>query len=495
MNDLNKLYKAMLCSWGCVIKPDSRIVLKLGDKEIDVKIDDMFVYLPVSEVLDSKDTMDKVFFHPACENIVSKETEVFKIIRRMAVIHLLELFKKYPIVLLGVAGTGKEKSSWKQHTLDIIEPLRGAKKTVIQEIKDLMERFQVEVDDKGYDNRFIHIKVSRAQGRSSSGSGERVYYKAKPSFPIYNEIVKRLAQSEGESDNQTVELNGRSVSRAALKLMAHLFRSIIPGVVDPDTISSESTTSVASRLIAFCSCYEQVAEQMNRIQNLFRAEFNKLGIYAIDLSWTEQLEELPDIYRQVPAMDYNTNNTQEESAANSNLGALGGILSVNSGAGQQVAVLPQNQQAQLIQQSQIAQPQAGTVLAGFNVTPPPMASGDRWLKYEIDFGSNQVIHHAINTLTNAAVIYYCTKSGTFLQRVENAGAFPGGIPGMPTPGMGALGALGNPMSAMMNPAMLAMMQLNPALAAMSGIQVPTVATTSGQSSVVVDNNNNNNFTW
>jgi hypothetical protein len=492
MNELNKLYKAMLESWGCVIKPDSRIVLRLGGDEVDVKIDDMAVYLPVSEALDSTDSMHKVFFHPACENIVSKETEVFKIIRRMAVIHMLELFKKYPVVLLSIAG-GKEKSKWSQSTLDIINPLTTVKKPVVEEIKKLMARFKVEVDENGQDNRFIHIKVSRTQGRSSTGSGERVYYKAKPSFPIYNEIVKRLSQSEGQADNQTVELNGHSVSRAALKLMAHLFRSIIPAVMDPDSASTESTTSVASRLIAFCTCYEQVAEQMNRIQNLFRAEFNKLGIYPIDLSWTEQLDELPEIWRQIPALDYNTNNTQEESASSS-AGNLGGILAITSSGSNQQAVA-QNPQQQLITQAQIAQPMAGTLVGGFNVTPPVMIGGDRWLRYEIDVGSNQVIHHAINTVTNAAVIYYCTKSGTFLQRVENAGGFPGGIPGMPTPGMGAMGAF-NPMTAMMTPQMLAMMQLNPALAAMTGMAtgVPTTATTAGQSSVTVDNNNSS-YTW
>lgn len=489
MNDLNKLYKAMLMSWGCVIKPDNRIVLKIGDNEVDVKVDDMFVYLPVSETLDSTDSMNKVFFHPACENIVSKETEIFKIIRRMAVIHLLEMFKKFPVVLLSVAG-GKEKPRWSQNVLDIIEPLRASKKTVVQEVKDLMSRFQVEVDDKGQDNRFIHIKVTRAQGRSSTGSGERVYYRAKPSFPIYNEIVKRLAQSEGQSDNQTVELNGRSISRAALKLMAHLFRAILPAVMDPDSVQTESTTSVASRLIAFCTCYEQVAEQMNRVRNLFRAEFDKLGIYPVDLSWTEQLEELPDMWRQIPALDYNTNNTQEESASSSNIGALGGILAVSSGGNQQPAI-HQNPQQQLIQQAQIAQPIAGSVVGGFNVTPPAMLSGDRWLRYEIDVHSNQVIHHAINTMTNAAVVYYCTKSGTFLQRVENQGGFPGGIPGMPTPGMGAMGALGafNPMAAMMTPQMLQMMAMNPAMAAMTGYQAPTTAVTAGQSSVVQDNTN------
>lgn len=500
MNELNKLYKQMVMSWGGAVKPDHRIVLKVGDAEIDIKVDDMFVYLPVSEVLDSTDTMNKVFFHPACENITSKETEIFKIIRRMASIRLLELFKKYPTVLFSVAN-GKEKRNWNQGILDIIEPLKQAKKATVTEVNELMKRFRVEMEESGLDNRFIHLKVSKVQGRSQTGSGERVYYKTKPVFPIYNEIVKRLSQSEGQSDNQTVELNGVSVSRAALKLMAHLFRVVLPAVNDPDSFTFEATNSIAARLVSYCGCFESIAEQLNRIQNLFRADFDKLGIYPIDLSWTEDLERIGEIYNQIPAMDYNTHNTQEEVVShNQSLAGMSGMFSVNSTPTQiqqqlnHHQVQNHNQNYQQQQQNQ----NAGAIIAGFVTTPPPMIAGDRWLRFEIDPVSNQVIHHALNTMTNAPVIYYCTKSGSFLQRIENQGGAVGGIPGLPTPGLGALMGSGlanmNPMAAMM-----AMSGMNPALLALTGnmmgggySQPATTATTS----IVNDGNNNSgSYTW
>ena len=501
MNELNKLYKQMVMSWGGVVKPDYRIVLKVGDAEIDIKVDDMFVYLPVSEVLDSTDTMNKVFFHPACENITSKETEIFKIIRRMATIRLLELFKKYPTVLFSVAG-GKEKRNWNQGILDIIEPLRVAKKATVAEVNELMKRFRVEMEESGLDNRFIHLKVSKVQGRSQSGSGERVYYKTKPVFPIYNEIVKRLSQSEGQADNQTVELNGVSVSRGALKLMAHLFRVVLPAVNDPDNFSFEATNSIAARLVSYCGCFEAIAEQLNRIQNLFRADFDKLGIYPIDLSWTEDLERIGDIYNQIPAMDYNTHNTQEEVVShNQSLAGMTGMFSVNSQPQQ-----PQHQQPQQPYQNNqglthpgYPQPQQQQgVIAGFVTTPPAMLAGDRWLRFEIDPHSNQVIHHALNTMTNVPVVYYCTKGGSFLQRVENQGGAVGGIPGIPTPGMGmGFGGGVNPMMAMMNPALMAMSGMNPALMALmgtgAGYQSP--ATTSTTSIVNDGNNNSGSYTW
>jgi len=492
MNDLNKLYKQMLMTWGCVIKPDHRIVLKLGEEEIPIKVDDMNVYLPVSEVLDSTDTMNKVFFHPACENITSKETEIFKIIRRMAVIRMLELFKKYPVVLIGIAN-GKEKRNWNQGILDIIEPLKGTKKAVIEEVKLLMQRFRVEVDENGVDNRFIHLKVSKVQGRSGTGSGERVYYKTKPLYPIYNEVVKRLSQSEGQGDNQTVELNGYSISRAALKLTAHLFRVILPAVLDPDMYVAEATNSIAARLVSYCGCFEAIAEQLNRIQNLFRADFDKLGIYPIDLNWTEDLERLPEIYNQIPALDYNTHNTQEETAQHSQMmSGMGSMFSVNSS-------VTQPQQHNVNQNNGNQQQTAGAVINGFNTTPPAMMAGDRWIRYEIDYNANQVIHHAINTLTNVPVIYYCTKSGSMMMRTENPGAAVGGIPGIPVPGMGMAG-MGMPGMAnmgMMNPALLAMQGMNPqmmmALQMGGGFSGP--ATTSGTTSVVQDSGAAGSYVW
>lgn len=458
MNDLNKLYKAILLALGGVVKPTSQILLGIGGKEIEIRVDGMCLYLPVTEVLESTETSDKVFFHPGCEHITSKETEIFKIIRRMAGIRLLELFKKYPVVLASIAA-GKEKRNWNQHTLDILEPLKAAKKKTIDELEGIMARFTVEIDDNGVDTRFIHLKVSKGAGRSQTSGGAKVYHKTKPVFPMYSEIIKRLSQSEGQADNQTVELNGVSVSRGSLKLLAHLFQVIIPSVTDPESASYESTNSAASRMISYFGCFEQIAEQMNRIQNMFRGDFDKLGIYPIDLSWTEQMEELPTLYRLVPSLDYNTHNTQDEAAETTNaMNGMANMFSLTSQHQQQ----PAGQQQHLAQQQaqhtqQLGVPVSG-VVDGFVVTPPPMITGDRYLRYEIDPYANQIRHYALNTLTNTQVVYTCTRSGTMLQRNDVAQAqTQTGIPGLTMPGVGAM----NPMMAMMGmtPQQLMMMQM------------------------------------
>lgn len=461
MNELNKLYSAMLLSWGGQIKPEGNIVFAIDGQEYPLKIDNMALYLPLSEVLDGN-VIDKVFFHPACENITSKETEVFKIIRRMTAMRLLDAFKRIPVVLFSIAQ-GKPKSSWNQRTLDMLDPLKGTKQALRAEVNALFNRMHIEVEENGLDNRFIHFKVTKGGGTSKS-TGQRVYYKTKPSFPFYSEIVRRLARSEGQPDNSQVELNNHSVSRAALKLAAHLFQVIIPAVLSPDEAEYESYSPIAARLVSYLGCYAEIADEINKVQNTFRAEFDKAGVYQIALDWQEHMEELPEIYRQVPVMDYNSHNTHEETTHQSmTRNDMGGLLSLSSAQQQQPQhpfqpnALPGNMQS------------SSNMVGDFDVSPPMMQNGDRWVKYEIDYIQNRVLHHAI-ALNNNPVTYICSKKGNLLMRQEqnmmNALAMMGGaMPGMANMGgvpAGGVQMLPNGLMVVngqvVNPAMMGMAQ-------------------------------------
>ena len=407
MNELNKLYSAMWKSWNGIIKDNARMMLALDGVEYPIRIDEMDLYLPLSEILE-QNVMEKVFFHPACENIVSKETEVFKVIRKMTGMRLLTAFRDFPIVLMDVAGR-KTKKTWRQDILDLLDPLSAVKKTVRDELKSLFTRMNIEIDKDGVDNRFIHFKVTKGGGRSKL-TGEKVYYKTKPSFPFYNELVKKLARSEGLPDNQTVEVNNHTVSRGALKVAVHLFQGIVPAVLAPDDYEFEATSPIAARLTSFLQCYAEIAEQLNRLQNNFRADFDKTGIYPIEVSWTEHLENLPDIWRQVPQMDYNSHNTQEEAPAASGNG-LADMLSFSSNNG-----TVQNNNPMQNQQSAINQQIASN--AGFDVTVPQMQAGDDYQNFEIDPVGNSVNHYARNRNTGLTVLYRCSRRGNLMERRE-----------------------------------------------------------------------------
>lgn len=483
MNELNKLYAAMVKSWNCGIKEDGRIVFVINGEEYPIRIDEMDMYLPLSNILDGN-VMNKVFFHPACENITSKETEVFKIIRKMTSMKLLSVFRAYPMVLFTVASAARPKKAWRQDIIDMMEPLKEAKRSVRDELNQLFARMHIELEEDGLDNRFIHFTVTKGGGRSKS-TGERVYYKTRPSFPFYNEIVKRLARSEGISDNQTVELNNHSVSIAALKLARHLFQSIIPAVNNPGDYEFESTTPVAARLISYLGCYGEIADQLNKVQNTFRSDFDKAGVYMIDMGWVEYLEELPETYRQVPIMDYNSHNTQDETV-NQAMGRndMAGLLSVSSN-NQSNNQQPQNNTSQ--------QGNNQSMMVGdYDLTPPPMQSGDRYVRTEIDQASGRVFHHAINSMTGGPVVYHCTRRGNFLQRTEmNAMQMQNQalMGGMMNPGM--MGMM-NPNMMGMNPNMMGMMGMNPG---MMGMMQQPVTAGGIAPSVYPDNGNSGPTTW
>jgi len=414
MNELNKLYQAMCLSWGAEVKDNGQVVFVIDGQEFPIKIDGMTLHLPLSEVLDSN-CNDKVFFHPACENITSKETEVFKVIRRMTCMKLLDMFRKLPVTLFQIAGT-KPKSTWSQKTLDLLEPLKGAKRGQRDELNNLFARMHIEVEENGLDNRFVYLKVSKGGGVSKV-TGNRVYFKTRPEFPFYTEMVRRLARSEGQADNQTIELNNHTVSRGALKLAVHLFQVILPAVNNPSDFEVEATTPIAARLTSFLGCYAELADQINKVQNTFRIDFDKAGVYPIDLSWQDYMEELPDIWRQVPQMDYNSHSSQEDYSNDANSRSdLGGLFSVNSQGNQQ-----QTGNSRYNTQPASAQQPGGNQ---FDTSPPQMQQGDRYIRFEID-AQGRIVHHAVNSY-GVPVIYVCSRLGNLMYRQELQQNYSGG---------------------------------------------------------------------
>lgn len=416
MNELNRLYESILEALGCKINPAGKVTLFMMGKEYPLRIDSRDLYLPISEALASG-TNEKVYYHPTCESIVSKETEVFKLNRRLAGIRLMSVFRSMIPVLFEISGR-KEKKSWAQSVFDVISPLANIKKSVKEEVIDLLGRMNVEIED-GVDNRFIHFKVTK--GGKGEGN-ERVYYKAKPSFPLYDVLVRELARSEGQSKNTTVKVNNFSISREAIEIVVHLFRSILPAVVNPDGCEYDATIPVAARYTAFMSCFGAICEQLNRAQNMFRADFDKKSIYVINLSWQEMMEEIPEFYRQVPELDYNSHNVYKEGDQSNVMGGnFDNLLNITSNQ-----VMSQNGQMQT------TIPQTGDLIRNilgeeYNFKVPDMLYGDRFLRSEANTATQRVHHYAMD-MQNQTVRYVCSRMGNFLQRESMAQQMGYGYP-------------------------------------------------------------------
>lgn len=400
MNELNQIYQSILLALGNKIDTQSKVSCLMNGTEYPLRIDGKDMYLPTTEALASGSDQ-KVYFHPACENIISKETEVFKLLRRIAGIRLMMVFRSMVPTLFEIAGK-KEKKNWTQVVYDVTTPLAGVKKSVREEVFEFLGRMSIEVED-GVDNRFVHFKVTKG---GKGEHGERVYYKASPQYPIYDLLVREFARSEGQAKNATVTVNKHSISREAVEVLIHLFRVMLPSVVNPTSAEFDANIPVAARFTAFMYCFGNLAEQINKSQNMFRADFDKKSIYIIDTSWTESLENLPEFYRQVPELDYNSHNVykegdQQNQALSGNMAGFLNISTNPNGA-------PQGQNVQS---------EGSRWINGIEyvMKVPQMQFGDKYQRSEPNINTNRVNHYAIDAM-NQPVVYVCSRMGNFLHR-------------------------------------------------------------------------------
>lgn len=413
MNNLNKLYLSMLEAWGAKMEPDHSLVMVLDGEKYPIKVDGMNVYLPVDTVLDGN-TMDKVFFHPACESIISRETEIFKVIRKLTGMKLLDTFKKLPLVLFNIASKRSNKNL-RSDLVDIIDPLRDVKEATRKEVMNLFEQMRVDLEENAtVDNRFIHFQTTRG-GRSKVG-GEKICYKAKPIFPFYSEMAKKLNRSEGLPDNQSVDVNGCQISVGGLRIAVGIFKAVFPEIDTPDFYEFEYHHPDAARLCAFSGAYVNVAESINSLQNSFRTEFDKVGVYGLEVGFFEKMDNISEFYKQVPAMNYNSQNTvPDSSSGKSHL--IDQVINTQS-------VINQNQPQQNPQQHI-----GGDSNNGFrSVVEASMQPGEVYQGWYYDQNTSFYIHTTMSTA--GQVSYRITRAGNLLSREYNGvpqqqGMYPG----------------------------------------------------------------------
>lgn len=325
MNKLVQLYQKVLLALGVHINEDYSLWIKNGNELIPLMINDLHIYLPVDEVIKGNCTT-KVLFHPACESIISKETEMFKIIRGLVSYNILVNFKKYPEILWKIAEK-KQQRNLRNDIVEIITPIKESiKESKSIDLKELL-LFIAKIspslsDEDTVDNRLIHFTITK--GGKDKQTGESVYYKSKPSFPFYEEMVKKLARSESLPDNQTLQVNGINITKHLLKLAIHVYETVIPACKNPDYYEVNQTTSTGARFSALLKGYATIMDDMNKLQHHFRNEFDKEGVYTTDLSWIEDLDNLIDIFRLLPSYKYNDYNydTNEDSNSKNHVGNM-----------------------------------------------------------------------------------------------------------------------------------------------------------------------------
>lgn len=333
MNKLNKIYEAMLKSWGCVIPEDGSIILNFSGTEVPVLVDEKQVFLPTSENLNGI-TIGKVFFHPACESIMSKETEIFKVIRKLTSSKIYSVFQSIASVLFAVAAK-KSGKTLNGKTMEQLEPFREATKNVKQEVLDIIRTITITIDENGTDTRLINFSMIKG---GKTENDEAIYYTATPSFPFYTELSRTIAQNEHLKPNDRLSFSGLSVSMQSMRTVSALIEIALPACLDPSRKKYSTTSQDAARMTAYLHSYGLVASDLNSLIGKFRKDFDAIGIYGIDLDWLSELDEIGEIKKLIPSLDYNNYNmtsAPEAPAANgaariSSYNPLHGLMNTSS---------------------------------------------------------------------------------------------------------------------------------------------------------------------
>lgn len=334
MNKLNKLYEAMLKSWGVSFTEDYALMLNMGGVEVPVKVDDKQTYLPTSENLNGM-TIGKVFFHPACESIMSKETEIFKVIRKLTAAKIYSTFQPIFDVIVSVAGK-KSGKTLNGKMLEQLEPFKSVTKAVRQEVVEIIKMISITLEDQSIDTRLINFSLIKG---GKTDNDETAYYTATPSFPFYTELYRTVSQNEHMKHSDRLTFNGVNVSMQALQIVIALFELAMPAVIDPSRKKYSATSPDAARLIAYLHSYALVASDLNSLIGKFRKEFDSIGIYGIDLEWLEELDGIGEIKKLIPALEYNNYNitsSPETPASNGgqriqSYNPLAGVINTTSG--------------------------------------------------------------------------------------------------------------------------------------------------------------------
>lgn len=315
MNKLNKLYEAMLQSWGCVFKDQHEIWLKFAGNEVPVKVDGKQVYLPTQENLNAV-TIGKVFFHPACENIISKETEIFKVIRKLTAAKLYEIFIPVTEIIIPIANR-KHGKSLPSKTLELLAPFKGLSNVVRDEIRSILKICSIQDEEKSIDTRIIYFNMIKG---GKTENGEQISYTATPSFPFYTEVFRACAQNSHLKASDNISFANSTYSAGAMRAVVDLFEAILPGCSDPTRYKYELTTQEAARLVAYIHSYALVASDINGLIGKFRKDFDPVGIYGIDLEYINDIESIGEIRNLIPPLEYNNYNrsTVSEEVVNTN---------------------------------------------------------------------------------------------------------------------------------------------------------------------------------
>ena len=251
------------------------------DGDVPVTVSKKTLVLPTDHWLGETDIQNIQYFHPISENVIRKESTVFKFLRRLVVINstsvILELMQDLIHIL-----SNKDTHS----TLDPITQL-PLLRCAPEADKDFSEKFEKIIDkiDPTGETAFLSAVILR--GKSLK---DKDYTRiAKISFPLLHAL-------ENPEGNQVfgVKLRKKDISG-----LINLIYYILPDLKsDSEFYSTGSRSGVAPSLHALLSSDAKLIQAVNVVKRAF-------GKDEIALAWLDDLTNLADFKGLIPKLPGN----------------------------------------------------------------------------------------------------------------------------------------------------------------------------------------------
>ncbi len=251
------------------------------DGDVPVTVSKKTLVLPTDHWLGEIDIQNIQYFHPISENVIRKESTVFKFLRRLVVINstsvILELMQDLIHIL-----SNKDTHS----TLDPITQL-PLLRCAPEADKDFSEKFEKIIDkiDPTGETAFLSAVILR--GKSLK---DKDYTRiAKISFPLLHAL-------ENPEGNQVfgVKLRKKDISG-----LINLIYYILPDLKsDSEFYSTGSRSGVAPSLHALLSSYAKLIQAVNVVKRAF-------GKNEIALAWLDDLTNIADFKGLIPKLPGN----------------------------------------------------------------------------------------------------------------------------------------------------------------------------------------------
>lgn len=274
-------YKSVLETGGLSVV-DGVVLQPLPDEgDVPVTVSKKTLVLPDDKWLGETDISKIQFFHPMVENVIRKESLVFKFLRRLVVISISQALTETLQDLLHVI-VSKEGHK----TLDPITQL-PVTRCAPEADKELVDKFGKLIDkiDPLGDNSILSAVVLRGK----SLKGKDYVRVAKIDFPL----LKALDDAE----NQTVY--GVKFRKKDIKAIRALLVYVLPELDnDPEHYSTGSRSGVAPSLHALLGSFAKLVEAINKTRRTF-------GWNEIKLDWLDELNDFSSFKGLVPKLPGN----------------------------------------------------------------------------------------------------------------------------------------------------------------------------------------------